>query len=337
MRKKITFANHIGYSLLPPSHDGKPSATLRRQACPRRPPPCLRIILVLINLKTYSQDSPTRGLPPMIRFICLITAGVLAACAFCFPAMAADPTLIYPGKTWRMSKNPELLGWSMKKLTAAKAYSKQIGSAAVMIVENGMVVDSWGEIERKYQLHSMRKPLISALIGIHTAKGRIDLSKTMTELGIDDNKPSLTRIEKQATIADLIKARSGIYHPALGEAPGMKAMRPERHSHLPGTFYYYNNWDFNAIGTIFEQETGANIFEEFSRRIATPLQMKDFKVNDGWYNTGPESIHPYYGFRMSARDLARFGLLYLRKGRWKNKQIYRAHTPGQFNSGGCCG
>jgi CubicO group peptidase (beta-lactamase class C family) len=143
----------------------------------------------------------------------------------------------------------------------------------------------------------------------------------MEELEIDDNEPSLTKAEKQATIADLIKSRSGIYHPALGEAPIMKAMRPERHSHAPGTFYYYNNWDFNAVGSIFEQATGAKIFEEFSRRIAQPLQMEDFNVDDCRYNAGTESRHLYYGFRMSARDLARFGLLYMRKGRWKNKQI----------------
>ncbi len=257
----------------------------------------------------------------MIRFTFLITACFWAACAFSSPAMAAEPTVIYPGEIWQKAKSPELLEWSSEKLAAARAYSKEIGSAAVMIVENGMVVDAWGEITRKYQLHSMRKPLMGALMGIHIAKGRIDLSKTMAELGIDDNKPSLTRIEKQATIADLIKARSGIYHPALGEAPGMKAMRPKRYSHAPGTFYYYNNWDFNAVGTIFEQETGASIFEEFSRRIAGPLQMEDFNVHDCWYNTGTESRHRYYGFRMSTRDLARFGLLYLRKGRWKDKQI----------------
>jgi CubicO group peptidase (beta-lactamase class C family) len=98
-------------------------------------------------------------------------------------------------------------------------------------------------------------------------------------------------------------------------------MRPERHSHAPGTFYYYNNWDFNALGTIFEQETGTKIFEEFDRRIAKPLQMEDFKVSDCHYVTGYDSIHPAYPFRMSTRDLARFGLLFLREGRWKNKQI----------------
>jgi CubicO group peptidase (beta-lactamase class C family) len=257
----------------------------------------------------------------MLQFTFLISAFFFAALFFFSPARALQTNLIYPGESWQKAKSPELLGWSSEKLAAAQAYSKQIGSASIMIVEDGIMIDSWGEIVRKYQIHSMRKPLMSALIGIHVSEGHIDLSKTMEELGINDNEPSLAKTEKQATIADLIQSRSGIYHPALGEAPGMKATRPERHSHAPGTFYYYNNWDFNAVGTIFEQETEAKIFEEFSRLIAKPLQMEDFNVDDCWYDTGTESIHRYYGFRMSARDLARFGLLYLRKGRWKNKQI----------------
>ena len=257
----------------------------------------------------------------MVRFTFLITVSFLTVCFFCSPAIALQPSLIYPGKSWQKAKSPEQLGWSSEKLAATQAYSERIGSAAVMIVENGIVVDVWGKIKVKFQNHSMRKPLLSALIGIHVTEGHIDLSKTLEELGIDDNEPSLTKVEKQATIADLIKARSGIYHPALYEAPGMKAVRPKRHSHAPGTFYYYNNWDFNALGTIFEQETKTKIFEEFNRRIAEPLQMEDFNVNDCHYVTGNDSIHPAYPFRMSARDLARFGLLYLREGRWKNKQI----------------
>ena len=234
---------------------------------------------------------------------------------------AGEAAGVYPGKSWQRMASPEQLGWSSEKLDAARAYSEQIGSAAVMVVYDGTVVDAWGDVTRKFQCHSMRKSLLSALIGIHVEEGHIDLSKTLKEMGIDDNEPSLTETEKQATVGDLIKARSGIYHPALFEHPIMKAMRPERHSHAPGTFYYYNNWDFNALGTIFEQETGTKIFEEFDRRIAKPLQMEDFKVSDCHYVTGYDSIHPAYPFRMSTRDLARFGLLFLREGRWKNKQI----------------
>ena len=107
----------------------------------------------------------------------------------------------------------------------------------------------------------------------------------------------------------------------------MKAMRPRRQSHPPGTYWYYNNWDFNALGTIFEQETGTKIFKEFDRRFAKPLQMEDFKVsrcrylNSDNYGDSLTSEHRYYLFRVSARDLARFGLLFLREGRWQDHQI----------------
>jgi len=231
---------------------------------------------------------------------------------------------VYPAEVWQKAETPEQIGWSSEKLAVARAYSERIGSAAVMIVDDGIVVDAWGDITREYQCHSMRKSLLNALIGIHVDEGHIDLSKTMEDLGIDDNEPSLTPAEKQATVGDLIKARSGIYHPALAEPASMKASRPKRGSHAPSAFWYYNNWDFNALGTIFEQETGTKMFEEFDRRIAEPLQMEDFEVDDCRYETGPDSIHPVYPFRMSSRDLARFGLLFLYEGRWRDQQIIPA-------------
>jgi CubicO group peptidase (beta-lactamase class C family) len=227
----------------------------------------------------------------------------------------------FPDRNWNTAPEPERLGWSPAKLAVAQEYSEQIGSAAVMIVDDGVVVDSWGMVTAPLQLHSIRKPLMSALIGIHAGEGRIDLAATMDDLGIDDNPPALSAVEKQASVRDLIMARSGIYHPALGEARSMKAVRPERHSHAPGTFWYYNNWDFNTLGTIFERITGTRVCEEFEGRIAGPVGMEDFDPELCWYQSGPDSLHRYYGFRMSARDLARFGLLYLRGGRWGERQI----------------
>ncbi len=228
---------------------------------------------------------------------------------------------VYPGETWEKATSPEQLGWSSKKLAAAREYSEKIGLAAVMIVDDGIVVDAWGDITRDYLCHSMRKSLISALYGIYVSDGKIDTSKTLNELGIDDYTP-LTEVEKQATVADLLEARSGIYIPAAGESSGMKALRPERGSHLPGSFWYYNNWDFNALGTIFDQETGEkSIYQAFETRIADPIGMQDLAIENLRYGYEPYSKHPFYGFRMSTRDLARFGLLFMRGGQWQDQQI----------------
>lgn len=227
----------------------------------------------------------------------------------------------FPGKAWQRIGAPEKLGWSAAKLREAREYAATIQTAAVMIVTDGRVLDEWGETARRFNVHSIRKSFLSALYGIHVHEGNIKLALTMKELGIDDNEPSLTEAEKQATVHDLLKARSGIYHPALYETASMKAARPARFSYAPGTFWYYNNWDFNALGTIFERLTKTNIFREFKARIADPIGMQDYRIEDGSYVTGSDSVYPAYPFRMTARDMARFGLLFLRNGRWKDRQI----------------
>jgi len=243
---------------------------------------------------------------------------IAAVVSLAVPIRAADD---YPGATWGHVKSLREAGWSSEKLKEVRQYSLTIPTDAVMVVEDGLVVAEWGAISEKIWIHSMRKSYLSALYGIYVSKGVIRLSKTLAELGIDDNPPSLTAEEKRATIEDLLKARSGVYHPALEEAAWMQNIRPERGSHPPGTFWYYNNWDFNALGTIFEKETGRRIFDEVKLRLADPLQMEDFQATDGKYDTGKSSIHRAYPMRMTARDTARFGLLYLRGGVWRGKQV----------------
>ena len=55
------------------------------------------------------------------------------------------------------------------------------------------------------------------------------------------------------------------------------ANAPPRGSQRHGTYYLYSNWDFNALGTIFEQETGRNIYDAFDSGIATLIGMQDWK------------------------------------------------------------
>lgn len=217
---------------------------------------------------------------------------------------------------------PESVGWSSEKLAAAAEYARENGSAAILALQDGKIIFSWGLVDRKFQCHSIRKPFLSALYGIYAARGFIDLDATLADLKIDDISPKLTDQEKTATVRDLLKARSGVYHEAAAEIQSMRDARPERGSHAPGTFYYYNNWDFNALGTIFERQTGKKIFEAFDKEIAGPIGMTDFSPADCWYSLEPEkSKHPAYCFRMTARDMARFALLYQNNGRWNGRQI----------------
>ncbi|MGB7985869.1 MAG: serine hydrolase [Terracidiphilus sp.] len=185
-----------------------------------------------------------------------------------------------PGGEWQQLVSPEHTGWSSRSLEKIHEYIEEIGSTSALIVQHGVVVAAYGNVERKSNLHSCRKSLLSSLIGIAEAEGKINLDDTLEKLGIDDNKPSLTPQEKQATVRDLLEARSGVYHPTVYETKGMEEKKPPRGSHAPGTFWYYNNWDFNSLGYIYEKATGEKIFDAYYRRIAQPIGMQDFKPSD---------------------------------------------------------
>jgi CubicO group peptidase (beta-lactamase class C family) len=242
------------------------------------------------------------------------------------PAKVIDPRSLgdgtgYPGESWTMAPTPEALGWSERRLRDASDMAGKIGSDAFMVVDRGISVWEYGQVGKNYVVQSCRKSFLSALYGIFVHNGTIDLGLTLEELGIDDLPPSLTAEEKQATLENLVMARSGVYHEAAAESQSMKDARPPRGSHPPGTFWYYNNWDFNVLGTVFIQLTHEDIFEALYERFAVPLQMQEFTPANGWYYYEEMSEHPAYHFNMSARDMARFGLLFLREGRWREGEI----------------
>jgi CubicO group peptidase (beta-lactamase class C family) len=163
------------------------------------------------------------------------------------------------------------------------------------------------------------------LYGIAVDKGFIDINKTLTELNIDEHTP-LTDKEKTATIRDLLMAKSGIYLPAQGEHDAQITERPKRESHKPGSYFFMNNFDANALGTIFIQETGISIGKFMEEYLAKPMGMEDFSkdnviLGDPWFFPKKKSIHKQYYIFMSTRDLARIGAMVANNGRWEEKQI----------------
>jgi CubicO group peptidase (beta-lactamase class C family) len=201
----------------------------------------------------------------------------------------------FPGLRWE-HVSAETAGWSQRKLDEAGEWSRQIGSTAMMIVQHGLVVAEWDDTAEKAALASVRKSLLSALIGIAVARHQINLDATLGSLGIDDNAPSLSAEEKTATVRDLLEARSGVYHPACYETTRMAELRPARFSHKPGTFWYYNNWDFNVLGGIYEQAVRSSIYDVFLHEIAEPIAMQDYRPSDGVYAPCAKSVYPAHTF-----------------------------------------
>jgi len=228
------------------------------------------------------------------------------------------------GFRWQSYTSVEEAGYSAPALAEAQRYSEDLGAAAVLVVVDGKIVANWGDANRRFFSTSVRKSFLNGLLGMAVARGEIDLDTTVGEAGIDDVQ-SLTAQEQEATLRDLITARSGVYHPAAFEDHVWKSRRPDRGSSAPGERWFYNNWDFNVLGHIYEQATGTTIFQAFAEEIAAPLGMQDYRLLDGIYYEEPDlSRYPAYLFKTTARDMARFGLLYLNEGVWEGERLLPA-------------
>ena len=228
----------------------------------------------------------------------------------------AQDNFIYPSNEWEYTRENS----PCSPMNLLKRYViDSLNTTGLLIIKSGKIAFDYGDTEEISYLASARKSVLSMMYGKYVSNGTIKLDTTLEELGIDDVN-SLNEIEKQATIDQIINARSGIYLPAAnaGSGPNM----PKRGEYKPGEHFYYNNWDFNVAGTIFEQKTGKNIYKAFEDEFAIPLGFQDFElVNQKKYGNDKLSIHPAYHFYFSTRDMARLGYLMLRKGKWNDKQI----------------
>src|ERR1035437_7712449 len=158
-----------------------------------------------------------------------------------------------------------------KSAILVRELAGQVGATAVVVNDSYSDLLSVGEPSATMPCRSIRKPLLGALFGRPVIDGAIDLDATLADLGIDDNvPPPLTSSERAARVRDLLTCRSGVYHPSNHQTRSVTL--PPRGTHQPGTHFLYNNWDFNALGTILDRHTSKGMFNTFA--ATTPPQPR---------------------------------------------------------------
>ena len=235
---------------------------------------------------------------------------------------------IVPGVQWAVGK-PESLGFSSPRLEALRAWVKTQNTSSMMVVVRGRVIFSYGDVGHSSRVFSVRKSILGMLYGNYVASGKIDLMKTVKELGIVDKQPLLP-VEESATLQQIMASRSGVYHPT--GSSGQADYLPKRGSQTPGAYFVYNNWDFDAAGVAFEKLTGHGIYDALQTDLAAPLQMQDYHADQQKKEFLPESNLGEYAMSLSTRDMARLGLLMLDGGRWQDKQVIPSAWVGFLTS-----
>lgn len=252
-----------------------------------------------------------------------IAAGLPAVASVAFSAPPPS-NLGNPGTAWARFPNAEAAGFRSSSLAAVEQALYPKPTTSLMVVKSGKIAFAYGDIAQVSYLASARKSVLSILYGKHVAAGTIPLNRTVGDLGIDEGGEGLLPLEKTATVRHLLMSSSGVYWPA--GSPGGNEQTPPRGSKTPGAYFHYNNWDFNVAGAVFEQLTGKTVFKALAADLAAPLQFQDFDESLQrmlGYRDSPSRYKAYHMF-LSARDMARLGVLMINGGRWNGQQIVPA-------------
>ena len=238
----------------------------------------------------------------MKRVEIILPAIFIGACLGTCEARAGRIKSVYPGKQWA-TKKPEEVGLDLKKLKELSDYAGGFGC----VVRHGYIVYTWGDASKRKDVASAAKPLYAHFLFKAVEDGKI------SSLNEQVNKwePRLNRINKDRGYKDRrIKWRhlaNQISCYGLAEAPG--------------TAYAYNDWQMALFwDTLFKKVYGVS-YETVDAEVLHPMLTDRLQCQDN-------PTFMAFGVRdrpgrlaISPRDFARFGLLYLRAGKWRGRQL----------------
>ncbi|MCK4965821.1 serine hydrolase, partial [bacterium] len=230
----------------------------------------------------------------------------------------------------------ESQGIDSKKLTEAmNSFGAEFGGAGVsevVVIRNGYMIWKGSNIDAYHTINSCTKTFTSTVLGLLVEDGKLALDEPVIKYlpSLNDNYPVYSKI----TFRHLASFTSG-YDGERGEktkempwGDPSKYLTPTEPLFEPGESFKYHDASIHLLGYVLTKIAGEPLENIYRRRIADPVGMtkwewKDFGVVDGILLNSPSGIYKG-GIHITARELARHGLLYLNRGKWNGKQLLNA-------------
>lgn len=257
---------------------------------------------------------------------------VIAIFASLFNPAAPAEEMIFPGQEW-IEATPEFEHLDAAQLAAAADYLKQRagqdGVRELVIARRGRLVWKGNNIDHRHGVWSCTKSFTSTVLGLLIDDGKCTLDTLAKEY-----VPELADKFSGITLRHLATMTSG-YRAAGDEPRGTYKHGPSTTPFVPGpeplfapgTKYAYWDSAMNLFGLVLTRIAGEPLEVYFKRRIADPIGMNAAAWDWGDHSTdrgvvvnggsGNGNKHVL----ITAREMARFGLLFLNGGNWNGKQL----------------
>ncbi len=224
--------------------------------------------------------------------------------------------------------SPEAQGVSSPALQAfIEAADKKIeGMNSIILIRHGHVVaEGWWSpyaADAAHSLYSLSKSFTSTAVGLAIAEGKLNLDDEVLKFFPDDAPAEPSKNLKAMRVSDLLRMSTGHQEEPkrTADQPWTKTFLAQPVPFKPGTHFLYNTSATYMLSAIVQKVTGMTLLDYLKPRLFDPLGIE----HPTW-ETSPQGISTGgYGLSIRTEDIAKFGQLYLQKGRWNGKQLVPA-------------
>ena len=287
----------------------------------------------------FSIVKPAR----LLAVSCLVLAALAAACG---TGLAGPLQRDYwPTGAWR-SSTPNAEGMDEARLLQAIPYiiQHQLDIRSLLVIRHGYVVFenyyAQGMPDKADTVHSVTKSITSALIGLALQMGILPgLDQTLGQLLPEYFSSAAYADKAKITLRHLLTMSSGLepiqtkfrdrmmkFYAAEDRVKFFRALPV---LHPPGSTFNYCNANSHMLSVILTKKSGMSTADFAQKHLFDHLGIKPLF----WARDNQGYDHGSGGLQLTARQMAKFGFLYLNKGVWDGRQVVPRNWVEQSTKG----
>ena len=247
--------------------------------------------------------------------------------------LAASVTIAWAAETKALPRSaPEAQGVGSGAILdfVNEAEAKIEALHSVMVVRHGQVIaEGWWApyaAAEPHQMFSLSKSFTSTAVGLAIAEGKLTVEDEVLKFFPDEAPAKPSTNLKAMRLRDLLTMAAGHHAEDLQgfslttDESVVKRFLALPVAHKPGTFFAYSTVATYMQSAMVQKVTGQSVLEYLGPRLFEPLGIE----NPGWEQSKQGVSQGGTGLSLRTEDIAKFGQLYLQKGKWNGKQLVPA-------------
>lgn len=230
-------------------------------------------------------------------------------------AVAALAAMAAAGVTARAASPPQ-------PAFDAAALAQRPGLRALVVARGGCVLlEYYGAgagPQTRFPVYSVTKSVLSLLVGVAVDRGALRLDQTLSDWLPEAANERVDPLARAVTIRDLMTMTAG-FAPAQApqSAPTVRALLERRMACAPGDRFAYDGMAADLLSVVLARAIRGDSAAFARRSLLDPLGVRNY----AWTADADGRLFGETNLALTARDMAKIGLLALQRGRWGGRRI----------------